>query len=829
MTRSAPYRVWLWTLLLGLLPAAARAASAVEPTPEAALAWHLDAMSSEILGPTKPDAVSRQAAALLDAAAKLDPQEPRFPRLRTLALLHVGDTDSAIKSLIAYRALRPADTVAQVQLIDLYASRMETLDAKTKYLSSLLDNASVNLPPEVRAQLATEVASLLAQKSPDLAAAMATRAVQYYPVPQATRLYYAYVARGQDLPKRIAGLLAVLKSNPNQPVYAAELAELLATNGLAEESLNWYELAVSLPIVAPPNYHNLLVAYASEFVVAGHPLSAGALAGQMLERSPLDADGWFLRLTVDMNASDQAFAQTLDAARTAFTRRWNAFHEEFLTGQAATQPAAAPAAPGETQEKVEPLDAAPVLQKIKDGSNAAATDAFVSVVSDIAWFELFFDRKPELAARWVEYLRAVLPADSRILQRLEGWNALDTGRFDQARDLLSKNAKTDALSELGLLRADAAEKKPVDAKRIEALLDENRVGLVAAMLWSSFKSEVNRPTTRPAAMPVMDELRQFPRDLLSVLNPQTASRVYTLRAELVQAHVPFGAPVLAQVTLDNTSGFDLSIGPDALIRPDLWFNARTLGLDQQSYPGAAYDDLQNQIVLRGRHSVTQTVRLDQPRLRQPLMLSPGSSTLVDCTVSTNPLPMRDPATGQEVAVPGPGGMLVNFIRTFTYSGMPLTLATGRQDLQRAIASGSPVDKIHAADLIVAFIRLGRGPSADETLRKATEDLPGQLAGLRADKSPLVSGWATYLAGELADGSEREKIAGEMAGSPQWTTRMLALFLGGPIAPERQKELATKLSGDGEPSVKAAAAATLEALAQSTTQPAEGAATQPVAP
>src|SRR5689334_11084247 len=99
MFRSSLGRVVLCVAAL-LLASVARA---TEVTPEAELAWRLDGISSDALGPGRPDAAYRRSAALLDAAHRLDPSEPRFVRLRTLALLHAGDIDGAIASLKEYR------------------------------------------------------------------------------------------------------------------------------------------------------------------------------------------------------------------------------------------------------------------------------------------------------------------------------------------------------------------------------------------------------------------------------------------------------------------------------------------------------------------------------------------------------------------------------------------------------------------------------------------------------------------------------------------------------------------------------------------------------
>jgi tetratricopeptide (TPR) repeat protein len=805
------------------LPSAA-AAQSVEPTGEAAIAWRLDTLARAQLGPDRPGAAFRQSAALLEAAQRLAPREPRFPRLRTLALEQVGDTDGAIEALSDYRKLEGGDTVAQVHLIDLYASRLETLDAKVKYLTGLVNNPKVQLPPEVRAQLASEAATLLAEKSPEQAAAMATEAVKLYPLPSATRLYYRYVGRAKPLAERASALIAVLKADPNQPAYLSELAGLLAENGLAEQSLLWYEEAVYTILAthapAPAWYHNLLVDYGAERAIAGRIAMADQMVSQMLNEQPLDADAWFLKLTIDKASSEQTLAQTVELARTAFVRRWNRMHEEVLTGKPSTRPAAASqpgAVAGEehTPDKVEPLDPAPLVAKLKgDPANSMQRAAAVSVISDLAWFELYYARQPDAANRWIDLLRQLEPADSPILKRLEGWQALVAGKPAKARDILARLEGNDPLSALGVIAADKQLKKPFDPARVRKLLDENRVGLVAAMLWTTFKDAAARPTSRPSAQFVDAQLNALSAACLLVLDPRQVNRVYSVMAEPVQGTFEFGTAVLARITIENISDIDLTLGTNALIRPDLWVDAQTIGMGQQMFPHVAYDQLQGAIVLRPHTRVSQLIRLDEGPLRKALYDAPGSQeTTVNCQLVLNPIPLLDPATRQEMAMPGPGGMAANFFRTFTYAGVPLTLPSGPRAVQETLNGTNAVEKIHLADLLAAYLRMAAAPKADDAVKKAAAGLPNQLAKLREDKSPLVSGWASYVSAGMAQGIEAQKIASEMAASPQWTTRLLSLFASQSVPAPARRQIASKLSTDPDPAVKAAAAASVELIDQ----------------
>lgn len=808
--------------LLLIWPVVARGES-VEPTAEASLAWRLDSISTGMLGPNRPSAAFKLSAALLNGAERLVPDESRFPRLQMLALMQAGDTDGAIAALIRYRKLNLSDPLAQAELVDLYASQQETLDAKLKYLSATAENEKLGLPPEVRAQLATEAAKLLEQKSPQLAGQMAAKAVKLYPLAEATRLYYLYVARAQQLPDRVAALLAVLKADPTQAGYLSELADLLAENGLALESLNWYEQAVGVVRDGrgpwPPWYHKMRVNYGAEWAIAGRIQSADMMAAEMLTEQPLDPDAWFLKLTVAKVGSEESYKAALDMARTAFIRRWNRMHGEILTGHPSTEPINPPQEPAfeeRTPDKIQALDPAPVLQKVQQPKNGELKARVVSVASDIAWFELYFDHNVDAAGKWIEILKPLLPADSVALTRLRGWQALIGGHAAEARDIFAKAQKDDPLSELGAITADQLDKKSVDAAQIRNLLDENRTGLVAAMLWTTFKDEADRPPNKPSAAAVQAELKGFPSEILNVLIPRLVSRVYVLDAEPLQTTYDFGTPVLARITIQNVSiNADVTVGGDSLLHPDLWFDARTIGMGAQTFPGIAFDQLQGAIVLRPHQQVTQVVRLDEGSLRQLLRNSPDAeATTVNCDVVTNPIPLIDPTTRQEFALAGPGGSVGDFLRTFTYSGVPITNPGGQKTLQDWMTSSSPVQKIHAIDLMAAYLALAQKPNTDAAIKKAAADLPAKLKAMRNDPLPLVSGWASFVsAGVAKSANDAHQIADVMASSPQWSTRLLSLLAGGARPAAMRKQIATRLANDSDPTVKSAANAMIEWIDQ----------------
>jgi tetratricopeptide (TPR) repeat protein len=825
-------------LCLVIIVTGLQAADAPADNGGSALAWRLDAISSEQLGPTQPPGAWRRSAALLEAAGRLNPTEPRFPRLRVLAVLHLGDTDAAIAALRAYRALAPADRVAQAQLIDLYAAKLETVDAKVKYLDGLLDKQDI--PVEVRSHVAAQCASLLIQKSRDQAAEMARRAVALYPLPAATTLYYDLAGRELPLKERVAALLDVLKSNPNQPVYLEELATLLAGVGLSEESLPWYAQAIGVIMrssgTRPPEFHNLLIDYAAEQMIAGHSSAADTLLGQMLDELPLDPDAWFLKLSIGQSsAGPVAYKQTLELARSAMVRRWNAVADEILNGPAATQPAtgaqpppagaqqpdagAAQTQPAATEPAaVAPLDPEPIIEKLKTGSEQQKR-SFFFVVADLAWFELYFDKQPDAAKKWIDAL-ATTPVEPVVLDRLRGWLALqsDPPQLQQAETILAKVADRDALAELGLIRAEKAQTKPVDEPAVTSLLDKHRVGLIGAILWSALRTDKTTPATQPASQGLAEELVKFPKPLLEAMDARGVRRLYEVRVEPVAANVGYGDPILLRVTVTNTGDADITIGAGALLRPDLWFDAQILGLNQHAFRGVSYDQIVNELVLRAGVSTSQIVRLDAGELYDALRSLPASSTRMSGDVITNPVVLSSGV------LPGPAGLSSSFGRSVLYSGVLLTQPTGKKAIDAALESNDPADRLRALDVLAAYISAADRQGATEELKKLVADLPQSITRMRTNASPAVAGWASYLAATLASGEAQGAIVGEMSRSTDWTTRLLSLLVPGPS----QREVAARLAaGDPDATVKSTATATVEFLEQAATQPtSQPAATQP---
>ena len=82
---------------------------------------------------------------------------------------------------------------------------------------------------------------------------------------------------------------------------------------------------------------------------------------------------------------------------------------------------------------------------------------FEQTLIEIAWFELYFNQSPADAKPMLEALKQLLPDDSPLLARLEGWSFLARRENDAAKVKLSAVKDKDPLAELGLIKLmDAA-------------------------------------------------------------------------------------------------------------------------------------------------------------------------------------------------------------------------------------------------------------------------------------------------------------------------------------------------------------------------------------
>ncbi|MDB5295249.1 MAG: hypothetical protein JWO31_1232, partial [Phycisphaerales bacterium] len=848
-----------------------------------ALAARFSTAAHEAVGSDKvvrDPAAWRQAIVYLTAASRLDPGEPRYPRLRSDALSQLGDADGSAKALEEYLELVKNDDVARLRLIEYYAARMQTTDGRLKYIVSLLDKPSVS--NEVKSRCATWAAVLLGERSRQQQVDMLARAIQLDPVNlYARRLEYELLTSGGAGPEeRLTSLFAQLRCDPGQVRVLATIGRELEAVGLHHMSLEWTASAINLSSRSKESVgFDVLVEYAVQLYLDGRAQAADETIAGVLEADSLNLDAWYLRLTLRKAAGLQvAFEQDQDRAKRVFAARAGAIARKVLADPAPSQPggtgtaaatgpssrpidfssgfsadgAGGATAGGPVNPAAAANEEAPTSQRLKDAiARLNRPDApadlradFVSAVADLAWFELYFERSEAAAKTWVDAMAELVPATDGRLLRFRGWLDLVAGRRAEAIKTLWPLHDRDPFAGLGVVAAvggpvapppaasqpaatnpaattagttrPAAARPPTSTELAQSLLDNNPSGLVAAMLMADLKERKLVAKPVPVAEAMKKVVDAFPTDLMRVVDQP--ERFYSLNGERTKVPYRLGEPVLATVSLTNLSKYDLPIGQDGVIKSDLWFDARlSLGADRP-FPMAAHDKIAGPLVLKAKSTTNQIVRVDQGELAAALRERPAGSINLYMTVMTNPFIRPDFRV-----VAGPGGVRRQFVDPLIRGGMPVAQEPDRKRLREGL-DGLPSQKMWTVDVLTALVEQARGADAEPNVQHHAADFTELVARTRKDRVPEVGAWATYAALELAppEDPSRVPLADALAASPTWEGRLLAVRAARGLDPASRSRIASALAGDANDLVKTAAAAEAELASR-------GPATKPAGP
>ena len=820
-----------------------------------------------------PDAVRslaawRLAVTLLEAAGRLDPTDTRFPLMRADALFQIAQPDAAAEALNDYLKLQPDDQVARLRLIEHYASKMQADDAKLTYFNSLLDRPTVS--NEVKSRVATWAAQLLLQRSYAQSAAMLSRAIQLDELNiYARRLEYQFVLANGGSEARVQSLLAQLRCNPSQPSILMYIGRELASAGLSREANIWYGRSLNIALqTATPVEPRFLIDYASLLFMEGFPKQADQLLGLLLQLDPRNTEAVFMRLTVRRAIGQVvAFEANLDEAKPLFVGRIVALATELAKREAgaSTQPSDAsepPPAGSTTRPNIDfssgfssggndsrvPSITRPqgggqppptatlkpgdrilpdtVARLLKPDADPYLKSEFLEAVEQMAWFEIFFNKDQESATYWVEEaLAKLVPANDSRLIRLQGWLAKMRGEDALAMKTLWPIRKTDAMAAMAVADllykgnwgaaqpAGAATKptsRPVDYDPdllVQRLLDEHPSGVMAAMLAEHYNGRKIFPRARPWAESLRKQVDAFPQDLIDiVIRPD---KFYYPSGEPVKTPSRIGEPILAKMYLKNASAYDLPIGPEGVIKPDVWIGCRVTLAKEMVFPYAGSARLSGPLVLRANQIISQVVRVDQGPVSEALRERPSASVDVNVTLTTNPQIGPD-----QMPVPGPAGVRREFSRSLIRAGAPVGTEEQRRKLFASVSEGLPSEKMWAIDALAALIDASRGIDIDPVHAAMAPDFIEQLRRAQTDRVPQVAGWATVTGVRAVadDPQTRLKMVQSLASSPVWEQRLLAIVAGNYLTQADRIRVAKSLSEDPNDLVRRAAVADAELAA-----------------
>lgn len=798
---------------------------------DAVLAQRLAGLARDSFATGAPSATSwGKVVALLAAAHKLDPSEPRYPRLLAEACTYAGDTNGAIDALKAFRQLDPSDQGAQVRLIDLYTSRFPVAEKRLAYLKDVIDAKTV--PAEVRSHAALQAGYLHAERSQSKQAlAMYDEALRLNPVsPEALAAKYGATTDTATTSERVGLLLRMLQSNPALADRAAELARELADAGLGRSSLEWYSHAVKVwnrQRVAPP--HAFAIEYAAQLLLVDRQEDADMLAQQMLTVDASDVDALLLRLLTLRAAGDK------DGLAVAMETTLGVLRGRVLTTRQLNTPAATqPIEP----HKGDLPDLTGDLAEASKPEEGVRRRALVATLADLAWFQVYFENAPQEADKTTALIAVLAGDESPLVARLTGWSLLAQGRTQEAAVKLGAAAERDPLAAMGLARLQLADEKSKTEGMTTArkVLADAASGLTGAIVWDGLRDHgVKRMATNGADL-IIAQLDAFPKAWLNVVD--APEQFYSVRGEPVRPSYGFGEPMTGRVVISNNSPYDITVGPYGLLKPDLWFDAQLRGMMQDQLAGVTYDRITQVSVLRPRQSISMVVRIDDGKLGQILRANPAPSVQVFVSTITNPTSVGDKGG----VGPGAAGLKAPVQRIFARSPFPINSEQARVQLLNSIKDGAPADKFNAIELAATLVRAATerdaaaaaNPSANvgpevaaamEKDKRATGQLFGAVLQARGDATPAVATWAKHMA-VLMQPTAAAEDAGARAvpvllNSDHWAAKLVGLadLDGLPTDPaSRKASLEAVVKSEPDPIVKRYAEALL--AAPPTTKPAE---------
>ena len=793
---------------------------------------------------------SRLAAALLEAAGRLDPGEPRYPRLALDSLLflraRVRDdslTAAALAAANAYRSLAPGDRDVQVKVIALHLDTMQTLDAKLRYLRDLLANP--DLHPDVRSAAAVRGAMLLRERSMEESLAALREAQKLNPFNvEAIAAEFAQTAKTATPERRADLCLTMLRANPAHSDALLTLAVECASAGLTDESLFWIDrLAVASSRPGQPPSADLWLNYALQLFIAGQSGSS-RIADDLIGANPEAYEALLLRIMQERRVAgskliDRLRMQARNVAVQQLTRARLVFDKAATTQVATTQQVQATSLP------------VPDLSRDASALAGAADEIreqYFRALAELAWFELYFNNRADEAERLTRVLSSGVAETNPSLVRLTGWLFLTAGRKDEAKVKLSATADKDPLAALGLVKIYAG----VDNTACEAALRQasaKPLGLTGAIVSDALQDLGRKMVPLPQAAPIRKQIDAFPKALMRVLdNPK---EFYILKAEALKPVHLLYEPIYVRLTITNTSNYELTLGRDGLIRPEVWVDVAS----PQPLVGVAVAQLAQQGVLRPRESVSQVIRVDHGMLAALLEQNPVPVFTVDLQFRLNPWPF---VVGEQRAVAsGAGGYSVGLSKPIERSGFPVQ-GDSFARLVNSIARADAPERLRAMDAARTFWVLLTRPPTDEQLKaeqdalvRATEEqrkayqqqkaaqeqftrstADNLLAALRQtadDTDPLIRAWGRWTVAMIApDEAQRAKALAGLVGDAHWGARCLGVYGLSSLSTDTLKALAGPLSqADPDRTVQKLAGSLVEiANLPPPTQPSTAPATRP---
>ncbi|MCC6681829.1 MAG: hypothetical protein IT445_13090 [Phycisphaeraceae bacterium] len=618
------------------------------------------------------------------------------------------DDAKQFETLREYLRLRPDDDLAQLRLILHRVEQEQTVDARVAMIDKLLSSAQASsLSAELRSRLASYAAGAAKEMGDDQAfASWLKQALQLDSsnITAAGQTYRLTQDRQSDALHVGSALVYMLRCNPADPTVRLSMARFMLEQRAFQQALDQYNMTTQLA------------------------------------RSALPMNDWLQMLTV------MAYLGQGEKVLTAVDRtrqQLDEYRKYLQEHPEAVQPDAEP--PPDMPLAAEIIRVAVLQHLDRDEEKQKAFDELYErlhgsdkpeVQTELLLAAALFNQQKEAVAAAVE--DTTLDENTRKL--LAGWLALHNGDVVEAGKLFEPLSSDSAAAAYGLALA-----RSDPNQRFESLMSvvDKWPGHPMAMM-ALFDLQDAQQTIEPTATAgsVLALVDKFPKRLW--MTDLVNAPWVTMRIRVDPKSAGYLEPIDVEVTLRNTSGVKLEIGPQTALPTRLWLTIEPTLSGQSLGPQAPIVmDLGRKLALEPNDTLTLHLRVDRSLFG--LMLSANPASTLNWRINAMLDPRGNAYGGIET---GAAGAYATLTALVVY-GQPVTAANIDLWLEDLASDDAKTRLSAIGRLMFAAGHVPQDADAEATVGRITDAVNAAFADMdRVQQSWTVS--QLELAGDQAD-------------------------------------------------------------------------------
>lgn len=515
---------------------------------------------------------------LMRAAAKLDPQFAEPYQWMEDIYQSLGKAEDSLTALEHYVQRDPANLVARLEWLAQAVGRLQTIEARQRFIQKQLDQAAGQAPfaADAHRRLAEIALTQGDHQTADRQIRAALKLAPHDPTTQ--RLAYEILARPDDHAAEVRMLLRRIAASPMDIDLIQRLANTLDDLSLHKQAWPWYTYALDVLRAANPTREppvRLL------FELARSRADGGDLEAALQDcTNAVRVDPEYVRVRLLMVHVLRKLKRN-DTAETQI----RALRDRYAK-------------------------LADRVVKSKDARLA----------TEMAWFYALYDRRPDEAWRFAQIAitGAAAPEDAL---RTYGFAALAKADLEKAEHAFLRLAETDQMAAVGLARVYLAGKRSKLAGTVlERAAKLRATGIphdeIAQMLRAN-NLPVPQPPDHPNVRKALAEFNAAPLEYYK--NP---SKFLRLTVAFLNQRLAPGDPWFVQFELTNVGAFSITFGEGMMAIPELLLSATTSGDRDREFSHYLFVDLYRTPVLEPGQSVRVVQTVDIGPLRQVMFMTP---------------------------------------------------------------------------------------------------------------------------------------------------------------------------------------------------------------